>query len=112
MYADQQHFDTLTESIEELQDQVDDIELATDLSQRLEALFTKTAGARRLTHDRIDQVSRQVTNALHNQLQQYQHNANAAASKFQELAQAFRTRWESVRSEEHTSELQSRGHLV
>lgn len=96
MYAAQQHFDTLTESIEELQDQVDDIELATDLSQRLEALFTKTAGARRLTHDRIDQVSRQVTNALHNQLQQYQHNANAAASKFQELAQAFRTRWESV----------------
>lgn len=96
VYAAQQHLETLAASIDELQEQASSIELSSDLSQRLEALFVTTAESRRLTHDKIDRVSRQVTTALHKELQHFQNQANTAASRFQELAQAFRNQWESV----------------
>jgi uncharacterized protein YPO0396 len=96
MLAAEQHHETLRTSLAELEEHTKTIEVTEELSNRLESLFSAAAESRRLTHDKIDRVSRQVTTALHKEQHQVQRDANDAAAKFQELAQTFRNRWEAV----------------
>ena len=96
MYATEQHLTTLQASLQELEEHAQTLELAGRVGRSADALFFETAESRRLSHEKVDRVSRQVTTALHKEQQQLQRNANDAASKFQELAQGFRNRWESV----------------
>src|SRR5690625_7876016 len=96
MLAAEQHHETLRTSLAELEEHTKTIEVTEELSNRLESLVSAAAESRRLTHDKIDRVSRQVTTALHKEQHQVQRNANDAASKFQEMAQKFRNRMGSV----------------
>ena len=96
MYAAEQRLETLKASLEEIEELAQSIELPDELMQQLEERFFEASESRRLTHDRVDRVSRQVTNALHKEQQRLQRDATDAASKFQEIAQEFRNRWESV----------------
>ena len=92
----EQRLSTLEEALEELAQQIATIDLDTELTGQLDVLFTQASGTRRIAHDQVDRLSRQVSNALHKQVQQLDRDAADAASKFQELAQTFRNRWETV----------------
>lgn len=96
LYAAEQHLETLATAFQELAEHSQSIILDDVLEERLAARFSEAAGTRRLTHDRVEQVSRQLTTTLHREQQRFQHQATEAAAIFQELAQGFRNRWEAV----------------
>lgn len=87
---------TLEEALEELEHQIADIKVAEDLTAELDTLFLEVSETRRLSHDKVDRVSRQVSTRLHKQQHELERVASDAASTFQGLAQEFRTRWEAV----------------
>ena len=94
--ASENHISSLEEALDELDTQVQSLEVADDLTAELDALFLEVSETRRLSHEKVDRVSRQVSTRLHKQQHELERAASDAASKFQGLAQEFRTRWEAV----------------
>ncbi|WP_022870519.1 ATP-binding protein [Yaniella halotolerans] len=94
--ASENHLQRLTEILDELDQQIHKADVADDVTAELDALFLEVSETRRIAHDKLDRVSRQVLNQLHKQQHQAERIASDAGSKFQGIAQEFRTRWEAI----------------